>query len=104
MTHLNDITPREIIPGFFGKFVHGNQSTLSFWDITKGSVMPEHFHIHEQITYIVEGDLEMTIGGEKMLFTAGCVHLIPSNTPHSAVALTNCKVMDSFSPARDDYR
>ena len=104
MTHLNNITPREIIPGFYGRFVHGNQSTLSFWDITKGSVMPEHLHVHEQITYIAEGELEMTIGGEKMLFTAGCVHVIPSNTPHSAVALTNCKVMDSFSPARDDYR
>jgi quercetin dioxygenase-like cupin family protein len=46
----------------------------------------------------------MIIGGEKYLFTPGMVHVIPSNTPHSAVALTDCRIIDSFAPARDDYR
>jgi hypothetical protein len=31
-------------------------------------------------------------------------HIIPSDTPHSAVALTDCKVIDTFSPTRDDYK
>jgi quercetin dioxygenase-like cupin family protein len=52
----------------------------------------------------VEGELEMIIGGEKYLFTPGTVHVIPSNVPHSAYAITDCKVIDAFSPARDDYR
>ncbi|MEJ7767831.1 MAG: cupin domain-containing protein [Chitinophagaceae bacterium] len=104
MTALNDIASREIIPGFHAKFVHGVQSTMAFWDIKKGSSMPEHFHAHEQITYISEGELEMYIGGEKILFTTGMVHVIPANTPHSAIALKDSRVIDSFSPARDDYR
>lgn len=104
MTHLNDIRAKELIPGFFGKFLHGQKHTLAFWEIKKGSVLPEHHHIHEQITHIIEGELEMTIGGETFIFTAGTVQIIPSNTPHSAIALQNCKVIDSFSPARDDYR
>jgi quercetin dioxygenase-like cupin family protein len=104
MQHLHDIPTRETIPGFFGKMLHGDTSTLAIWDIRKGCQSPEHHHIHEQITYVVEGELEMIIGGEKMLFTAGCVHVIPSNVPHSAKALTDCKVIDSFAPARDDYR
>ena len=66
--------------------------------------MPEHQHPHEQITHILSGELEMMIGGEKILFTAGSVHVIPSNTPHGAVAISDCKVIDAFSPARDDYR
>jgi len=77
---------------------------MAIWDIRKGAVLPEHRHVHEQITYIMEGQLEMVIGGEKYLLTTGTVHAIPSNTPHSAVALTDCKVVDSFAPARDDYR
>jgi quercetin dioxygenase-like cupin family protein len=104
MQHLNDIPGKEFIPGFTGRFVHGVQSTLSFVDIKKGSRLPEHKHVHEQITHIVSGELEMIIGGEKYLFTAGTVHVIPSNVPHSAHAITDCKVIDAFSPARDDYK
>jgi quercetin dioxygenase-like cupin family protein len=56
------------------------------------------------VTHILEGQLEMTIGGEKMLLTAGTVHVIPGNVPHSAYAVSNCRVLDAFSPVRDDYR
>jgi hypothetical protein len=35
---------------------------------------------------------------------AGTVHVIPSMVPHSALAITDCKIIDSFAPARDDYR
>ena len=104
MQHLNDIPIKNTLPGFFGKMVHGDSSSLVFWDIKKGGVSPEHHHPHEQITYIMEGQLEMVIGGEKYLLTPGCVHVIPSNVPHSAVALTDCRIIDSFAPARDDYR
>ena len=104
MEYLSDIPARELLPGFSGKFVHGQKSTLAFWEIKKGCTMPEHQHPHEQITHIVSGELEMVIGGEKMLFTAGSVHVIPSNTPHSAYAKTDCVVIDAFSPARDEYR
>jgi quercetin dioxygenase-like cupin family protein len=104
MQNLSDIPVKQTIPGFFGKMVHGATSSLVFWDIKKGHTSPEHNHVHEQITYIVEGELEMVIGGEKMLFTAGCFHVIPSNVRHSAYAVTDCKVIDSFAPARDDYR
>jgi quercetin dioxygenase-like cupin family protein len=104
MQHLNDIPVKNTLPGFFGKMVHGETSSLVFWDIKKGGISPEHHHVHEQITYILEGELEMVIGGEKILFTAGCVHVIPSHVPHSALAITDCKIIDSFAPARDDYR
>lgn len=104
MQHLSAIKPKELLPGFFGKFIHGEQSTLTFWEIKKGSVLPQHHHVHEQITYIVEGMLEMIISDEKLLLTAGCTHVILSNIPHSAVAITDCKVIDSFSPARTEYQ
>ena len=104
MQHLDDIQAKEIRPGFFGKMVHGDKSTLAFWEIKKGSVLEEHHHVHEQITHILEGKLQMKIGGEVFLLSEGIVHVIPSNMPHSAMALTDCKVIDSFAPARDDYR
>ncbi|HXO76595.1 MAG TPA: cupin domain-containing protein, partial [Puia sp.] len=75
MQHLSDIPVKQTLPGFYGKMVHGATSSLVFWDIKKDGISPEHHHVHEQITYIVEGEFEMTIGGEKYLFTPGMVHV-----------------------------
>ncbi len=104
MEYLKDIPVRELRPGFFGKFIHGENGTVTVWEIKKGSVLETHQHVHEQITYVQEGELQMIIGGVHYLFTGGTTHVIPSNTPHSAIALTDVKVIDFFSPARDDYR
>lgn len=104
MQQLKDIAPRELAPGLNARLVHGVQTTLSVVEIKKGSVLPEHKHFQEQITYILKGQLDMIIGGEKYSLTEGSVHVIPPNVPHSAVATTDCTVVDAFSPARDDYR
>lgn len=104
MTHIKDIPSKEIAPGISGKYVHGTRTTFGYVDIKAGSVLQEHHHLQEQITYIAEGELEMVVGGASLLLSAGSVHVIPSNTPHSAFARTDCTVIDVFSPTRDDYR
>ena len=63
-----------------------------------------HHHIHEQITYIIVGQLDMVIDGVAFSLTDGMYHVIPSNLPHSAIAITDCKVIDVFSPVREDYK
>jgi quercetin dioxygenase-like cupin family protein len=104
MQNLNDIPYRELASGIMAKLVHGKKSTLSIVDIKQGSILPRHKHKHEQITFIVEGELEMMIGKKEYLLSAGTVHVIPSNEPHSAIALTDCRVIDVFSPVREDYK
>jgi len=46
----------------------------------------------------------MTIGGVTQILEPGVITLIPSNVVHSARALTDCKVVDIFSPVREDYK
>ena len=53
---------------------------------------------------MIEGKLKMQIGNEEFVLEPGIVKVIPSNTPHSAIALTDCKLIDVFSPVREDYR
>ena len=62
-----------------------------------------HQHVQEQITYIIEGELDMVIGGEACLLKSGMYHVIPSNMPHSAAANTDCRLIDAFSPVLEDY-
>lgn len=95
---------KQLVPGISGQMIHTDTMTIGYFDILKGAVLPEHSHIHEQVTNIIEGELEMTINGESKVMKAGHVATIPSNAPHSAVALTDCKVIDVFNPVREDYK
>ena len=102
--YLDDLPQQEIIPGFKGKFIHSDSMTVSYWDIKKGSILPEHQHVHEQISQVIEGEFKLTINGNSKILKPGIAAVIPSNAIHSGEAITNCKVMDIFSPAREDYK
>lgn len=104
MQHIDDIPAKEIASGIQGKYVHGSGTTFGYVCIKAGSILPSHHHIHEQITFILEGELEMKIGDQTFLLTKGSSHVIPSNTHHSATARIDCIAIDVFSPSRDDYR
>ncbi|HBU77131.1 MAG TPA: cupin domain-containing protein [Muricauda sp.] len=102
--NLSEIKSKEIMPGYHGKLVHGERMSWVFWDVEPNAEVPEHQHDHEQIMHVVEGTFEFTLNGEKGTYTAGDVVVIPSNAPHSGRALTACKLMDIFSPVREEYR
>jgi quercetin dioxygenase-like cupin family protein len=104
MNSIKDITPRELVKGFTGRYIHGKGLTLGYVEIKAGNKLPEHHHVHEQITFIIEGQLDMMIGGKSCSLTAGMYYVIPSNMPHSAIAKTDCKAIDVFNPVREDYK
>ncbi|HSF46065.1 MAG TPA: cupin domain-containing protein [Chitinophagaceae bacterium] len=103
MNHISNIKVKHIIEGISGQYIHGDQTTFGLVEVKQGSILPQHQHPHEQITFILEGELEMTIGGETMTLKPGNFHVIHSNVPHSAVAHVDCKLIDVFSPVREDY-
>jgi len=101
---IEEIDQREIIPGFLARFVHSERITVSFWEINKGSRLPEHHHLHEQISMVTKGKFELTINGKSEVMVPGKTAVIPSDAVHSGAALTDCKVMDIFCPVREDYK
>ena len=101
---ITSIESKEIIKGFKGRFVHAEKFTIAFWEIEEGAILPEHAHIHEQTTQVIEGELEMTINGKTFILQPGAIVVIPSNVKHSGKALTPCKVTDVFCPVREDYQ
>jgi quercetin dioxygenase-like cupin family protein len=54
--------------------------------------------------HVVKGKFEFILNGTKKIYQDGDVVVIPSNIPHSGKAITNCKLMDVFSPVREEYR
>lgn len=102
--NLDDLPSKEVFPGFIGKFVHSNSMTFAYWDIKKGSTVPEHSHIHEQVVNMLEGEFELTVEGKPHHLLPGMVYTIPSNVKHSGRAITTCRILDVFTPVREDYR
>ena len=104
MPHLNEVKKKLLTEGILGQYVHGESTTLGWVTIQAGSKLPAHHHPHEQITLMLEGKMEMQIGDEVVMMEPGTVKVIGSNIPHSAIAHTDCVLIDVFSPVREDYR
>ena len=101
--NVKSLTSKELMPGFHGKMVHGNQITWAFWTVKKGAKVPEHNHPHEQIMYVLEGEFRLSINGNSKIYKKNDYVVISPNVKHEGKALTNCKLMDVFSPVREDY-
>lgn len=101
---LSSLPMREIFPGFRARIVHTERTSQSWVEIDAGASFPEHAHLHEQVVNVLEGDLELTIDGVVHRLTPGVVYVIPPHVPHAGRAITACRVLDVFAPARDDYR
>jgi quercetin dioxygenase-like cupin family protein len=99
-----DEMPKEQMNDQIGrKMIVGEKCMIAQIFIAKGGVVPEHQHDAEQITYIMEGALQFHIEGKDVVVGKGQVLVIPSNVPHSAVALEDTLDVDVFSPLRYDW-
>jgi quercetin dioxygenase-like cupin family protein len=101
---LQNLEPREIMPGFHGRLVHSDNMTFVHWHIDAGAPLPEHSHMHEQVVNVITGEFELTINGETEIIGPGEVACVPSNAMHSGKAITDCYIIDVFYPVREDYR
>lgn len=101
---LDHIESKEIMPGFHGKMIHTEHMTLAFWTVEKGAEVPPHSHHHEQVMQVLEGSFEFTLEGQTGVYGPGDLVTIPSHAEHKGKALTDCKLMDVFSPPREEYK
>lgn len=82
---------------------HGEKTLMCEFYIEKGALLPEHSHPYEQTGYLVQGELELYIDGEKHVCLAGDSWSIHMDVKHSAAALSDVKAIEVFSPVRGDY-
>jgi quercetin dioxygenase-like cupin family protein len=87
--------------------IAGERSAVMRFRVEEGFVLPEHAHPEEQITVMLEGQLEFTVedpGSGTIVTTAGAgdVVVIPGGVSHGARALTDVLSIDVFTPVRPE--
>lgn len=90
-------------PKLSRRLISGKNEMLGYIVLLKGSVVPAHKHVNEQITVILKGALRFTIDGQEMVLKEGEALVIPPNVEHSAVAIEDTIDLDCFSPPREDW-
>ncbi|HEY7441852.1 MAG TPA: cupin domain-containing protein [Vicinamibacterales bacterium] len=100
----NNVPVQALAPGVRVRTPYGERIMLSLVELDAGAVVPSHSHPHEQAGIVLEGTLELTIDGQVRTLEAGEAYIIPGNVTHSARSVGDgCKVLDVFSPIREDY-
>src|SRR2546421_7235295 len=94
----------EIGPGLPRRTVaHGETMYQMLATLAAGSRMPAHSHPQEQIVHILEGKMRLIVEGVPHELSIGDSFYLPSNVPHGVETLSVTRVLDTFSPPRDDY-
>jgi quercetin dioxygenase-like cupin family protein len=96
---------KELAPGIIARTFWGERMLLAVVDLAPGALLPLHSHMHEQVGMVLAGQLELTIDAESKVLYTGEVYVIPSDVQHRARAGSEgAKVVDVFSPVREEYR
>lgn len=96
-----ELTPREPLPGWVGRFFHSDHMTFVHYEIAPGARVHPHHHQNEEVWNVIEGELEMTIGGSTRVLTAGDVAVIPAGVEHGAGAVGPSRAIVVDYPVRD---
>jgi quercetin dioxygenase-like cupin family protein len=94
----------EICPGIMRRTVANGKTMYQMMaTLAAGSTMPPHSHPQEQIVHILEGKMRLIVDGVPHELSTGDSFYLASNVPHGVETILPTRVLDTFSPPRNDY-
>jgi quercetin dioxygenase-like cupin family protein len=97
----------EFMPGRTRRILHTDHLMMVAFDFADGPAAnpdPPHTHPHEQVSYVVEGEVMFFIGEESRRLVPGDMVAVPPGLPHRIQLLTpTARLIDSFTPLRRDF-
>jgi quercetin dioxygenase-like cupin family protein len=92
------------VPGITRRILaYSDNVMITEHSLEKDAVLPDHRHPHEQLVYLLSGEILLEVTGEIVKLLPGDSVAVPSNANHKATALKESVALDIFAPARKDY-
>jgi quercetin dioxygenase-like cupin family protein len=99
-----DVPAVELAPGLKSRIISAEKITLSFVSAEPNAQLPPHRHENEQMMVVLDGDGDYIIEGKLYHVQKGDIVVLPPNTEHGGYdSNTGCRVIDVFSPPRQDF-
>ncbi|HAS6387622.1 TPA: cupin domain-containing protein [Vibrio vulnificus] len=99
-----DITLEDLGQGISRKVLAHSDNMMSVEvHFETGAIGAMHSHPHEQLTYVLSGEFEFTIGDEKKIVKTGDTMYKEANIEHGCVCLEAGVLIDTFTPMRKDF-
>jgi len=97
--------PKELVPGINARTFWGENMLIAVVDLDPNSHLPRHSHPHEQVGTVIQGQMKLTVDDETRTLQPGDVYVIPGGVEHEAYTLDEAvKIIDVFSPVREEYK
>jgi quercetin dioxygenase-like cupin family protein len=103
----SELTPEVIAPGRTRYLAYTERLMMVVIDFQDGPASvpdPPHSHPHEQVSYVVSGEINFFLNNERTRLGPGDLFTVPPNVPHSIQLLSeHVRLVDTFSPIRQDF-
>lgn len=83
--------------------VHRKEMMMVEVVFEKGAIGAPHAHPHIQSSYIADGRFEVTIDGINQVLEKGGSFIVAPDLVHGVVALEPGRLIDVFTPMRDEF-
>lgn len=102
---IEEEMPWERVDDHITRQIVGYEDTIMMVKVrfAEGGVGQMHEHYHAQVTYVVSGTFEMTIGDEQKTLRTGDSFYIPPHVMHGCLCTEEGMLIDVFSPLREDF-
>lgn len=71
----------------------GDRGSLTLFSFDKNQSLSEHSAPFDAIVQVIDGSVELTIGGEKIEAVTGQLVVMPANIPHGLYAVEKFKML-----------
>jgi quercetin dioxygenase-like cupin family protein len=83
---------------------YGDGLMLVQFDFAAGVASWSHSHAHEQVGYVVSGEIDFVMEGKPTTrLRVGGSYYVPPNVKHNIVTYAPTVLIDAFAPMREDF-
>ena len=103
--HDRDLESEVVEAGQISRKIRARGGALMMVEVffQTGACGAEHRHPHEQVTYCLAGEFEFTIEGEVARVQSGDTLYVPASALHGTRGLAEGRLLDVFTPQREDF-